>query len=754
MADIFVSYSATDRHRIEPLVTVLQDQGWSVWWDRDLVAGPSFDEKIEEALETARCVVVAWSSSSIQSRWVRAEANDGLERGILVPLKIEDVRPPLAFRSSQTASLIDWPADPGELDKVVSGIRECLGSPLKPPEPERRSEPVIEAPSIKSRSSSWMRRSVVAIGLTMAIFLVVFALYLTSADPDQASPDHEGLMSAATLPEQLTAYPPAESLADAAISPDGKFLAFIRDSQLYLLTIDTRETHRVALDWNRYLAKVIWAPDGTTLYLISGDRMLWSVSQFGGHPRYLLDRAESVAASVTHRLAIIRASESGRSRYSVWVMESDGSHVAELLSAGTDESYWQLAWTPNGSALTVGVWTRRPDNGVETRLENVAPDSGDRSTLLAEPELFQFWTGVLPFTWCGENRLVVGRRDGPTHQVTSNLWMAEVDLGRNSTERRRRLTQWVASNIRAVSASDDCSRIAVMRVSNQLDVYVAQMMSDGVSAAKQLTFDERQDAPLEWHPDGQRLLFTSSRSGSWGLFEQSLDGSGSATRWPTPGGAISASYVLDGESIAYVGRGSNSGIFRLDRDDGSPESVLEGRFDRIECVPRSSVCVASKLEGAVIMFTRVDLLSGESSSLAQTEHRQPFTNWALSEDGRQIAVVHNDNNEIKIIDLSTGLESSIVVDGWRNFEFVGWAPDSKTIVVNASPVDAANLGSFFPGLIRVTLDGKASSLHRAPNEWDVYPVPGPDGLRIAYAAMKFHSNAWLIEPTTIGENGL
>jgi len=139
MADIFVSYSATDRRRIEPLVAVLQEQGWSVWWDRDLVAGPSFDEKIEEALESARCVVVAWSSNSVQSRWVRTEANEGLERGILVPLRIEEVRPPLAFRSSQTASLVDWPADSGELDKVISGIEECLGSPARPPEPKPSS---------------------------------------------------------------------------------------------------------------------------------------------------------------------------------------------------------------------------------------------------------------------------------------------------------------------------------------------------------------------------------------------------------------------------------------------------------------------------------------------------------------------------------------------------------------------------------------------------------------------------------------
>ena len=79
MADIFVSYASEDRDRIKPLIELLEGEGWSVWWDRELVAGPSFEEKIEEALEAARCVVVAWSESSIKSRWCRAEANDGAD---------------------------------------------------------------------------------------------------------------------------------------------------------------------------------------------------------------------------------------------------------------------------------------------------------------------------------------------------------------------------------------------------------------------------------------------------------------------------------------------------------------------------------------------------------------------------------------------------------------------------------------------------------------------------------------------------
>ena len=137
MADIFISYASQDRERIKPLINSLESEGWSVWWDRELIAGPSFNNKIQEALDSAKCVVVAWSEHSIHSNWCKDEAQEGLDRGCLVPLRIDDVRPPLGFRSSHTASMVDWPRKTSELESVINGIREVLHPkhtvPEKPP---------------------------------------------------------------------------------------------------------------------------------------------------------------------------------------------------------------------------------------------------------------------------------------------------------------------------------------------------------------------------------------------------------------------------------------------------------------------------------------------------------------------------------------------------------------------------------------------------------------------------------------------
>ena len=60
--------------------------------------GTSFDRVIEAELDAALAVIVVWSESAVESDWVRSEAEEGLQRNVLVPVRIDDVRLPLAFR--------------------------------------------------------------------------------------------------------------------------------------------------------------------------------------------------------------------------------------------------------------------------------------------------------------------------------------------------------------------------------------------------------------------------------------------------------------------------------------------------------------------------------------------------------------------------------------------------------------------------------------------------------------------------------
>ena len=114
MGRIFLSYAREDRPAAERLARVLGKNGHEVWWDRRLDGGEEYSTEIETALDNADVVLVAWSASSIASRWVRDEAASGGDRGRLVPVTIDGARPPMGFRQFHTIDLAGWKGASGD----------------------------------------------------------------------------------------------------------------------------------------------------------------------------------------------------------------------------------------------------------------------------------------------------------------------------------------------------------------------------------------------------------------------------------------------------------------------------------------------------------------------------------------------------------------------------------------------------------------------------------------------------------------
>jgi hypothetical protein len=131
MADIFISYASEDRPRAKQLADALVHRGWEVWWDRKIPVGRSFHQTIEKAIDDARCVIVLWSTSSIDSDWVRNEAGEGQRRNILAPVLLENVLPPLGFRHLQAADLSDWAEDEAHpaFESLLETVQAVVAAP-------------------------------------------------------------------------------------------------------------------------------------------------------------------------------------------------------------------------------------------------------------------------------------------------------------------------------------------------------------------------------------------------------------------------------------------------------------------------------------------------------------------------------------------------------------------------------------------------------------------------------------------------
>jgi hypothetical protein len=91
MADIFISYSDADHALALKLSAFLEAEGWSVWWDKSLGDADLYRDEIMKQLAAARAVISIWTSNSIRSDWVRAEAGTAKREGKLIPVKTPDV---------------------------------------------------------------------------------------------------------------------------------------------------------------------------------------------------------------------------------------------------------------------------------------------------------------------------------------------------------------------------------------------------------------------------------------------------------------------------------------------------------------------------------------------------------------------------------------------------------------------------------------------------------------------------------------
>jgi len=255
-----------------------------------------------------------------------------------------------------------WPADTfvdfdHSLNAAIKRLRDALGESADAPifieTLARRgyrfiapingspASGVVEATSAPKRSQSFSRthRIAIAVSSLIVIAVLVWAVWRLPSRPTEV------------VERKLTASLSENSVSSAAVSPDGKYLAYADNTGIYLKLIRTGETHPVPLpaDFSAHVED--WFPDGSHLLVTRQEPprklSLWSVSIFGGTPRVLANNALGGSLSPDGSHIAFRGGDSGREE---WVMRSDGT---DQIKVAADKSSFvgQPTWSPDGNRI-------------------------------------------------------------------------------------------------------------------------------------------------------------------------------------------------------------------------------------------------------------------------------------------------------------------------------------------------------------------------------------------------------------------
>ena len=218
MADIFISYAREDRAGVEKLAAALEGAGFTAWWDRHIESGAEFSKDIERELNEAKAVIVAWSSSASESRWVKDEANVAAEAGKLLAVTLDETPPPLGFRQYHALDFSNWAG--ADDDAVFADLKRALENRMKDegasaPQSRQSLAPSVTPPSATTISSNSTAekpspkvdlRLIVAgaVGLAALILAGVFLTRGSNDAPSQTASVEQGRADIAVATSEVS----------------------------------------------------------------------------------------------------------------------------------------------------------------------------------------------------------------------------------------------------------------------------------------------------------------------------------------------------------------------------------------------------------------------------------------------------------------------------------------------------------------------------------------------------------------------
>jgi Tol biopolymer transport system component/DNA-binding winged helix-turn-helix (wHTH) protein len=557
------------------------------------------------------------------------------------------------------------------------------------------------APPTARQSSRRPARAVILI-VVLAVFAVVALVYAIFRF--SVRPQTEGAARRLAFQSmKVTRLPVTGAVAEAAISPDGKYLAYVADEpgrQSRSISIRQVEAASniqqiVPPVEGTFYGAITFSPDSQHVYFTAGRAgpdppALFSVPVLGGTATKVVERFDTFNGSPAafspdgKRLAFVR----GRlgEEFSLILADAATGDERTLVTRKGAAFFGAPAWSPDGRVIACFYGSAENLDSSSPFLGVTAFDAADGSeTKVTEAR----WIGVGQMAWLPDaSGLVLSAEE--QELAPAQIWLLSYPSGEV-----RRVTNDLNTYLGASLTADGSALVAVQtdRVPN---VWVAPA-ADSTRAVQITTGAGKFDGyyGLSWMPDG-RIVYASVAGGGWDIWVMNADGSNQRQLTVNARSNYGPSVSADGRYVVFISNRAAGAfnVWRMDSDGANPKQLTSGRGENFAHVTADGrwVVYASVAYGQPSAVWKVPIDGGEPVRLTDKPASWPF----VSPDGKSFVCTYGGGpgsaQRLAVIPIEGGQPTKLFDIAASSFRAnTVWLPDGRGIAFLDSRTGTSNV---------------------------------------------------------------